>query len=767
MKLEELFPIGSFINIPNFAESLGMKTNSFRIESILCGGMGGCIKIVSEQGRSFAMKVLLPEALENKESVARYYNELKKWRTFSMCSGVLEAMMVIIYNELPCIISPWMENGDLYSLMKIKERTVFYNSIYRIAQTLDWVYSNFNAIHRDLKPSNILIGSDYLPYIADWGLVKTIGNNEIYSKGNSPIRADFKTHTGGFVGTIPYSSPEQLLGNHDIDFRSDIFSLGIIMYEWETGKRPFDAPSVNETITNIIRTKYKKLGGMFSRSNFGTDRIINKCLSLNPDDRFLSYKEFLSAIEDVAKDTPSFDVTQINFREYSNLENPKSNASRIKEGDIHGKITEATNGRYILLESENIEEQITIASELLDLGEYEKAYSIFVNNCPDLSLVERFPNYPIYQRYIINYSWCLRKLNKIDEAISLLNRIGNASFLPPTYYINLSEFHLSLGKFKEGLQICNKGLEEYEKDGAILGNATLCAMSIDMYNEAIRYANRRIQCDPGLHAYYEYGTLCNRWADEFKETDFPQAIKLYKSALLYLRKAHSINPNYYSASVNLSIVLFKLKRYKDSLDLLYSIDRSEVSDYWIAKNMLWGVGGKECLDFCSKSLKIFPDSVMIRRVYSECMVDEFVMGKVNENRAHFIEDFSWNFFEGIINDKGNRSASDLRYYGKLLYWAGDAEESVRFFKWAEQNYPHEWTYNFHKSYYLLYLGNYTEALEEAIIANKKAPWRETTYKLLSTCCSYMGDTQMASKHMKDFEDKKFEKENLYASCISI
>ena len=421
----------------------------------------------------------------------------------------------------------------------------------------------------------------------------------------------------------------------------------------------------------------------------------------------------------------------------------------------------------MLLDNNNVEEQITIASELLNLGEVEKAYSILNKVGIDLDLLEKFPEIPAHQRFVINFSWCLRKMDKIEEAITWLKKIENAEFLPPTYYVNLSEFNLSLGRYDEGLKICEAGLIAYDKDGDLLGNATLCAMSQEHYDDAIKYANRRIQCDPGLHAYYEYGTLCMRWADQLKDSNFPQALKLYKSALLYLRKAISINSNYYSASLNLAIVLFKLKRYKDSLELLYNINRSEVSDYWIAKNMLWGVGGKESLDFCSRSLKIFPDSVMMKRVYSECMVDEFVMGKVNDDGTHFIEDFSWNFFERIINDKENRLDSDLRYYGKLLYWAGNAAESVRFFKWAEQIYPNEWTYNFHRSYYLLYLGKYSEAVEEAIIANKKASWRETTYKLLSTCYSCMGDTKRASKYMKEFEDKKSPKKDLYAFCKSI
>lgn len=253
IKLEELFPQGQFINLPALAESLGQRNNKFKIVDLYQGGMGGCVRIEAENRKHFALKVILPNKQVNENSLARYLNELEKWRTFSMCDGVLEAMSITVVNELPAVISPWMEKGDLYCLMKTKERTVFYNSIYRIAKTLEWVYSNFRSIHRDLKPSNILVGHDFRPYIADWGLVKTISKTSHNSDSNACHPSTlYKTEEGAFLGTVVYASPEQLRGEENIDFRSDIFSLGIIMYEWETGSRPFDALTIEDTINNII-----------------------------------------------------------------------------------------------------------------------------------------------------------------------------------------------------------------------------------------------------------------------------------------------------------------------------------------------------------------------------------------------------------------------------------------------------------------------------------------------------------------------------------
>ena len=101
---------------------------------------------------------------------------------------------------------------------------------------------------------------------------------------------------------------------------------------------------------------------------------------------------------------------------------------------------------------------------------------------------------------------------------------------------------------------------------------------------------------------------------------------------------------------------------------------------------------------------------------------------------------------------------------KLLYWAGQYEQSIQFFQWAERIYPQEWTYNYHAAYYLLYLGRTSEALQEAIKANTKAPWRETTYKLLSICHKTLGHKSEEDLYLHKYEQKKAEKDNLYATC---
>lgn len=139
----------------------------------------------------------------------------------------------------------------------------FYTSMDRIITALKWVYDNYKVIHRDLKPGNILIDKDNKAYVADWGLAKLISASEQGKKNDSRELAGitpYLTQQGTFVGTVLYASPEQLLGLPNIDFRSDIYSLGCIMYQWETGKPPFVAKTIQEIASGHLYTKPSKIG---------------------------------------------------------------------------------------------------------------------------------------------------------------------------------------------------------------------------------------------------------------------------------------------------------------------------------------------------------------------------------------------------------------------------------------------------------------------------------------------------------------------------
>lgn len=760
----EIFPIGQNIIIHSFAEALQQKDPFFLVVDVMQGGMGGCIRLKAENCDEYALKIILPEKFESEDSLQRYLGELKKWCTFSMCDGILEAYEITKYNEIPCVISPWMKQGDLRSLMRIKERTVFFNSMHRIVGSLKWVYDKYKTIHRDLKPNNILVDSNYLPYIADWGLCKTLNEStDGIGISSTVANADYKTEDGFAFGTWGFASPEQMSGDANIDFRTDIFALGVIMYIWETGDHPFQGVSVQETINNVYNGRYKKLGGLFHRSNFGADKIITKCLENNSNDRYSSYDELLRDIELCAKGVPAFLKYEPKLRSYNDLINPITIGIRIRNNEIPGLFGKSGS---IVTDQEYILDQIYIATNLAKIGECKKALELLSKITPPEDLLHKYPDLPVHRDFVINYASILSQNGQYDVAISWLLKIGHSVNLPAAFYVNLSLCYMNKGDMGKCLDTCNEGLLKYPNDVGILGNATLSATSLEKFSEALQCANKRIKLEQGLQTYYEYAFLCYKWGESLKELDFPQAIKLYKSSLLYYRKALEYNPKHYSSNINLGIVLFKLRRYTDSMEVLSQIDYCEASLFWMSKNMEWVSNFDECIKFCNKYLEKHPNFIMLQRVLSECIVDAYVLNKLHDGKR-IIENTSWEFFNSMVNDKEHRVESDLRYYGRLLHWDGQVDTAIKFFKWAQLVFPKEWTYNYYLSYFLLMKKQYTEALEQAIIANKKAPWREKGYLLLSECYKVLGNTINSNKCIAKHNEIKKQKEDLYNSCKSI
>ena len=165
---------------------------------------------------------------------------------------------------------------------------------------LDWVYTvelirrvgtalahahHDGIIHRDVKPTNIIISNEGRVLLLDFGLAISPG-------------APTLTRIGTVVGTSAYMSPEQVLGK-PVDARSDLFSLGVVFYELLTGRRPFSADSVSESIRNVIeKTPVRPRDIEQSVPNM-IDEIVLKSLAKEPDQRFQSVNEFLSTLDSV------------------------------------------------------------------------------------------------------------------------------------------------------------------------------------------------------------------------------------------------------------------------------------------------------------------------------------------------------------------------------------------------------------------------------------------------------------------------------------
>ncbi len=336
------------------SEIIGREIGHYKILShIGTGGMGEVFLAEdSKLERLTAIKFIKPEIAQMPDQLRRFLQEAKTASTLNH-PNIITIYEIGETDNIQFIASEYIEGKTLRKAMS-ENSLSFKETLQVISQIATAVHAAHNAgiIHRDIKPENIILREDGLVKVLDFGLAK-LGDTETRRKRENEISptfdlpsssASFFTSPGLMMGTIAYMSPEQAR-IEAVDLRSDIWSIGVVLYEMLCGKKPFGGESPQEKIDSIINAKPKPLG---ENNPFELKQIIEKALQKDADKRYQTANEFLQDINNLYKEFAGEDEV-LNISSYSkNKHKTLSNESRVSSPNY---VTANSNG---LSENSNI-----------------------------------------------------------------------------------------------------------------------------------------------------------------------------------------------------------------------------------------------------------------------------------------------------------------------------------------------------------------------------------------------------------------------------
>jgi eukaryotic-like serine/threonine-protein kinase len=255
------------------------------VEEVASGGMAVVYRAVQDPlGRTVAIKALKSSAALEENVVVRFEREAKSLALLQH-ENIIHVYDFHQERGALFIVMEYVQGIDLYDLLEKCGRLPYDVAAIiamQVARALDYVHYR-GIVHRDIKPANVMLSRAGGTKVMDFGIARDTSFGDL-------------TEAGTGIGTPAYMSPEQVLGDR-LDARSDIFSLGVVLYQMLTGKKPFVEDEKRSAMHKIRLEKHlsaRKLNPEIPRE---LERIIDKCLEKQPRDRWRSAQHMVMALE--------------------------------------------------------------------------------------------------------------------------------------------------------------------------------------------------------------------------------------------------------------------------------------------------------------------------------------------------------------------------------------------------------------------------------------------------------------------------------------
>ena len=263
------------------------------IEELGRGGMGRVYRVEDTKlKQEVALKLIKPEIASDKKTIERFRNELKTARMIAH-KNVCRMFDMGESKESHFITMEFIRGEDLKSLIRKMEQLSAGQAISIAKQVCDGLIEahKLGVVHRDLKPQNIMIDKQGDARIMDFGIARSLEGRSI-------------TGAGVMIGTPDYMSPEQVDGK-ETDQRSDIYSLGVILYEMVTGRAPFEGDTALSIAVKHKTETPKAPIELNSQIPDALNSVILRCLEKDKQNRYQSAGELRSELENIEKGIPT------------------------------------------------------------------------------------------------------------------------------------------------------------------------------------------------------------------------------------------------------------------------------------------------------------------------------------------------------------------------------------------------------------------------------------------------------------------------------
>src|SRR5687768_3376967 len=288
------------------AIAVGTVLGRYEIRSLIgAGGMGEVYLAQDTQlRRPVALKLLPPHYTQDEDRLRRF--EQEAYSASALNHPNILTIYEIAHSDSSRFIAMEYVEGEtlrhhLSGTAAQSGEGLLSGSGVRLHEALDIAIQIASALaaaqaagiaHRDIKPENIMLRRDGYVKLLDFGLAKLVERPET-TEDEAPTRALVNTSPGSVMGTVNYMSPEQARG-HTVDARTDIWSLGVVLYEMVAGRVPFEGPTPSHVIVSILEKEQPPLARYVSDVPEALEWIVTKALTKDRDDRYQTAREILT-----------------------------------------------------------------------------------------------------------------------------------------------------------------------------------------------------------------------------------------------------------------------------------------------------------------------------------------------------------------------------------------------------------------------------------------------------------------------------------------